>query len=124
MGDKLLVEAALRMQNCVRDVDTVARVGGDEFMVLLGQMDGSSEAAGEVASSIGKNLLDALSVPYALTLAGSKAGAGVVSHCCTASIGVAIFCKDQFSADDIISCADAAMYRAKRGGGSRVELAA
>jgi len=123
-GDMLLVEAASRMKKCVRDVDTVARFGGDEFAVLLGQIDGQLAHASDTAGMISKKLLDALSEPYLLTVPGKKAASGGVAHMCSASLGVAVFFKDTMTGDQIIQAADAAMYKAKHSGGNRVELAA
>jgi diguanylate cyclase (GGDEF)-like protein len=122
-GDLLLVEVANRMKGCVRDVDTVARLGGDEFAVLLEQVDGQTSHANDSASMISKKLLDSLSAPYLLTPLGKNAQPGSVHHVCTASVGVAVFFKDERSADQIIKAADAAMYRAKQHGGNRIELA-
>lgn len=120
-GDMLLVEAARRMKECVRDVDTVARVGGDEFAVLLGQIDGQIDHASNTASVISKKLLDALSAPYRLNLSSRKAPPGDIEHVCTASLGVALFFKDTLIPSQIIQTADAAMYRAKQSGGNRAE---
>ena len=123
-GDMLLVEAASRMKRCVRDVDTVARVGGDEFVVLLGQVDGQIDRANDTASVISKKLLDALSAPYHLTLPEKKSQSGGIDHLCSASLGVSLFFKDTLTADQVIQAADAAMYRAKHRGGNRIEMAA
>lgn len=123
VGDALLVEAASRMKQCVRDVDTVARVGGDEFVVLLAQVDGQKDQALDVASVISLKLLHALSAPYALEPSGKKSQRQEVTTVCTASLGVALFFQDSMTVDQIMQAADAAMYRAKQGGGNRIELA-
>lgn len=120
----VLVEAAGRMKKCVRDVDMVARVGGDEFIVLLGQVDGAIDHARETADQISKKLLDALSAPYPLILSGKTSGPDRIHHACSASLGVCLFFKDTLTVDQIIQAADAAMYRAKQRGGNRVEIAA
>lgn len=122
-GDMLLVEVAKRMKNCVRDVDTVARLGGDEFAVLLGQIDGPAEDVNGTVSMVSQKLLDTLSAPYLLTPLGQKTEPGGIRHVCTASMGVAVFYRDELSADQIIKAADAAMYRAKQLGGNRSERA-
>ncbi len=123
-GDSLLMEVARRIKKCVRDVDTVARVGGDEFVVLLGQLDCRPDDAADVVSAISQKLLATVSAPYALTPSGSKADVGVVTHRCTVSMGVSMFTKDTADMDELLQRADAAMYRVKRGGGNRVEVAA
>ena len=122
-GDMVLVEAASRMKKCVRDVDTVARVGGDEFVVLLGQVDGAIDHAREAADQISKKLLDALSEPYPLIVPGKTSEPDRIHHACSASLGVSLFFKDTLTVDQIVQAADAAMYRAKQKGGNRAEIA-
>lgn len=123
-GDLLLVEVARRIKNGVRDVDTVARVGGDEFVVLLSQVDGQPGGAGQVAETVARKLLAAVAEPYVLAPLGHQADADAVTYRCTASMGVAIFFKDTTDVDELLRRADAAMYLAKQGGGGRVEVAA
>lgn len=122
-GDLLLVEVARRIKDSVRDVDTVARVGGDEFVVLLSQVDGQPEGPGHVAEAVARKLLAAVSEPYVLVLSGPQADADAVTCHCTASMGVSVFSKDTSDVDELLSQADAAMYLAKQGGGGRVEVA-
>lgn len=123
-GELLLVEVARRIKKGVRDLDTVARVGGDEFVVLLSQIDGQPEGAGDVADAIAQKLLAALSEPYVLTPPGSRSDSDAVTCRCTASMGVSIFSKDTTDVNEILRRADMAMYRAKQQGGNRVEVAA
>ena len=122
-GDLLLVEVARRIKDSVRDVDTVARVGGDEFVVLLSQVDGQPDGAGHLAEAVARKLLAAVSEPYVLVLSGPQADADAVTCHCTASMGVSVFSKDTSDVDELLSQADAAMYLAKQGGGGRVEVA-
>ena len=119
-GDLLLIEVAHRIKKCVREVDTVARVGGDEFVVLMAQMGDEPKDAADAVTTIAQKLLLAVSAPYFL----SPAGGDPVTHVCAASMGACIFCKDSLDMNDILKCADAAMYRAKQAGGNRVEVAA
>jgi len=104
-GDALLRTVAQRMRGAVREADTVARMGGDEFLVLL---DGAADsiAAGQVA----QKLLDGLAqpVPY-----------GGESLTIEASIGVSLCPRDGTTAGEIIAAADRAMYRAKAEGRNR-----
>lgn len=123
-GDLLLKEMARRIKQCVRDVDTVARVGGDEFVVLLSQVDGQPADVAAAASVIAHKLLVAVSAPCVLTLSEGKADAEIVTHSCTASFGVQVFSKDDCDVDELLKRADVAMYRAKQGGANRVEMAA
>lgn len=109
LGDQLLIEVARRLQACVRSGDTVSRFGGDEFVVLLGGLDG--EQAGAQAEIIAGKLLEQLWQVYALP----DAQGGVIEHRCSASIGITLFDASALP-DDIIRQADQAMYRAKEGG--------
>ena len=116
VGDLLLIEAADRLRNCMRRMDTVARIGGDEFVVMLGELHGERAESASQAALVAEKIRLALSEPYALTIrAEGKADTGV-EHRCTASIGVALFHDHETSQDDILKWADAAMYRAKEAG--------
>jgi diguanylate cyclase (GGDEF)-like protein/PAS domain S-box-containing protein len=98
-GDKLIQSIAQRLVACVRGADTVSRQGGDEFVVLLSEI----EYARDAALSAEKILL---------TLAAPHHIDGNVLHC-TASIGIAVYPDDAVDAESLIKCADIAMYRAK-----------
>jgi len=127
-GDMLLVEASQRLRACVRDMDTVARVGGDEFVVVLSELSADASVSGAQALAVADKILLALSAPYVLPLAShvpscAQAGGHIgdlgddaVVHHCTASIGVALFSGDLVGHKDILSWADAAMYQAKHAG--------
>jgi diguanylate cyclase (GGDEF)-like protein/PAS domain S-box-containing protein len=99
-GDAVLVETALRLEQCIRDVDTAARLGGDEFVVLCEGLSGRSEA-----EAVAQRLIDALTEP--MTRAG-----GITM---TVSIGVA-FAEPGVTAPELLRNADAAMYLAKTDG--------
>jgi len=101
-GDRLLVEAAARMEACVRAEDTVARMGGDEFTVLLEPLQDAADA-GWVAQKI----VDALHRPFDLD--GIEATVG-------ASVGISIYPEHGRDLEILLHKADAAMYRAKRQG--------
>ncbi len=104
-GDRLLVQAAQRLRNCVRGADTVARMGGDEFMLVLGDLEDMSPV--EIIAS---NILKSLVQPYAL-----QGGTGNVS----ASIGIALYPDDGVTVEALVKHADQAMYAAKAGGRNR-----
>jgi diguanylate cyclase (GGDEF)-like protein len=122
LGDLLLIEAAHRIGSCIRQTDTVARFGGDEFVVMLCMLGEDLIASELLAGAIAKNILESLSAPYLLTLADAGKGDVTVEHRCTASIGVTIFKGDSGSREDILKHADAAMYQAKHGGRNRIQL--
>lgn len=105
-GDELLKQAAERMQSCVRDFDTVARMGGDEFMILL---EGFSEM--RIPEEIGQRLLDELAKPFVIF-----GGEGRVS----VSIGVAFSSPQAMDKDTLKKQADIALYQAKEHGRNRV----
>jgi diguanylate cyclase (GGDEF)-like protein/PAS domain S-box-containing protein len=106
-GDELLTIAAARIRRLLRESDTVARIGGDEFTVILPRI-ASREDAAEVAIKI----VEALAAPFHLSDPnGNTREAGV-----GCSVGIAIFPADAKSPDGLVAAADAAMYDAKRSG--------
>jgi len=103
-GDALLAELGRRMRAAVRPADTVARYGGDEFVVVCEGVDA------EAMALLGRRLLDAVRQPLAL---------GAARHRISASVGLALGVEDP---DGLIAAADDAAYRAKAHGGGTVEL--
>jgi diguanylate cyclase (GGDEF)-like protein/PAS domain S-box-containing protein len=106
-GDILLVEVARRLLTCVRAEDTVSRLGGDEFVITLENLNQEEKLAATEAGAIGAKILDAISAVYALPQ---------FNHCCTCSIGIALFKGNALSSGEIIKRADIAMYQAKAAG--------
>ena len=105
VGDAVLVEIARRMQYSVREIDTVARVGGDEFVVVLGSLQDYT-----VAAQVAEKLL--VELPKPISALGHECQVG-------ASIGIALYPGDGEEIDALTSAADTAMYRAKEGGRMR-----
>jgi len=101
-GDVLLAEVALRLQAAVRSGDTVARMSGDEFAIVLADLARTDDAA-----FVAQKILDRLAEPVALSAEQTFV---------TASIGIAAFPGDGGSVEALLGAADAAMYRAKQAG--------
>jgi|GEM_PF-826030 len=107
MGDILLKEAALRMENCVRETDTVARFGGDEFVIILSEINSI-----DCVARIAHNLLSKLAEPFQL---------GVETVYISASIGAALYPTDATDVATLLRFADQAMYAAKSEGRNRFQ---
>ncbi len=104
-GDELLVEAAQRIQRCLRETDTVARMGGDEFTVIITGMTDESNL-----QTILPKLLNALSASFQL---------GLDQVFVSASMGVTVYPTDTMEVDDLLKNADQALYVAKAAGRNR-----
>src|ERR1043166_4542296 len=106
VGDHLLRAAADRLRACIRQADTVARVGGDEFVVVL---EGTAHV--NAVETIAQKILDALARPFEIQ-----------DHriMLTCSIGLVVFPKDGSNGDQLLGHADGGMYRAKEAGGHQV----
>lgn len=122
-GDLLLIEVAARLKQSVREVDTVARFGGDEFVVLVIDLDGDEAVATSEAMLIAEKIRARLAEPYHLPIQSEGQLDTVVEHHCTASVGVALFAAQEMDLDVILDLADATMYEAKKAGRNRVHLA-
>ncbi len=101
-GDALLCSVSARLTGCLREVDTVARQGGDEFIVLLNSIASPGDAA-----IVAQKILAALSEPHLIE--GQELHAG-------ASIGIAIYPQDGDTAEALLKNSDMAMYHAKEMG--------
>ena len=101
IGDELLIQVAQRLKELLRDEDTVSRLGGDEFILVLPDVD--EDGAGHVAGKV----LKALSLPYSIEQ---------YELAVTASMGIAMYPDDGTSYEALSMCADTAMYRAKQSG--------
>jgi diguanylate cyclase (GGDEF)-like protein len=107
-GDQVLQEVARRLRVAVRETDTVARVGSDEFTILLAEL-----ASPVDATRVAEKLLEAVSSPHLL---------GGRELSVTASIGIALYPSDGKDAESLLQSADIAMYRAKDTGRNHYEL--
>jgi diguanylate cyclase (GGDEF)-like protein/PAS domain S-box-containing protein len=119
-GDKLLIEVANRLQKCVREMDTVARIGGDEFVVMLAELDTDESVSRQQAEKISEKIRSVLSEPYLINITNNEGVNVTVEHYCTASIGVVLFKGMTPSKEEIIKLADDGMYQAKSAGRNKV----
>ena len=110
-GNLLLVEVAQRIHSCVREVDTVARMGGDEFVVLLEKIDAHPEAASQKTAQIAEKIRASLAEVYQLD--------GHEYHS-SPSIGVCLYLGNAEPVEALLKHADMAMYRAKDAGRNAV----
>jgi len=117
-GDRLLVEVARRIRSCVRETDTVARIGGDEFVVLLPSLSGNSETVQHETAAAADKILRSVGQPY--QIAPESPGEESIIHLCSCSIGVTFFAADETNQLEIMKRADKAMYAAKHEGRHRV----
>jgi diguanylate cyclase (GGDEF)-like protein len=111
-GDQALAEVARRLLHVVRETDTLARVGGDEFVIMMADLDRDQGAAIEAARAVAAKCADALRTPI-----------NVLGHQCQlgASIGIALG-DGQSTAHNLISMADNAMYKVKQTGRGHAEF--
>jgi len=112
-GDLLLIEVAERICFCVREVDTVARFGGDEFVILLEEIGKNAEEASQKVALIAEKIRAALSVPYKIREHGYHS---------SPSIGVNLYCGNERTVEDLLKHADMAMYEAKESGRNTVRF--
>jgi diguanylate cyclase (GGDEF)-like protein/PAS domain S-box-containing protein len=121
-GDLLLAEVARRLTAFVRETDTVARMGGDEFVVLLNELHGDKTTSTEQARAVAEKIRLALAEPYRLTITQPGEPDATVEHHCSASIGVVLFANHLSSQTDLMKWADAAMYQAKDAGRNTIRF--
>jgi len=121
VGDLLLIEVARRITGCVRETDTVARFGGDEFVIMLGDLDIDKTESVTQAGSVAEKIRSCLSEPYVLTLQQGDEVKTIV-HNCTSSIGVVLFINHDSGLEEIVRFADKAMYQAKEAGRNTVRF--
>ena len=135
-GDQLLQEVSARLSGCVRHVDTVARFGGDEFVVLVSDLSRHPAECAAQAFTVAEKIRLCLAQPYDLQLPAPITGsspnevatltadelAGPVQHHCTATLGVVVFGPGDSNLNTILKHADAAMYQAKAAGRNGIQF--
>ncbi len=107
IGDRLLKEVSQRIKTCIREEDTAARIGGDEFVVVLSGLGGEPDIAARKAGVIARKILAALDRDHWI---------GQLTHRSSGSIGVTLFQEHSVSAEELMRQGDMAMYRAKAAG--------
>lgn len=108
VGDQLLVKISSRMRNCVSDNNLIARMGGDEFMLLSPTLETTVESI-----EIAKTILDKLSEPFTID---------EYELYITASIGISIYPVDGLTVEELMKNADVALYRAKEQGKNNYQI--
>ena len=122
VGDLLLIEVADRLRSCVREMDTVARFGGDEFVVMISELDADKAESVAQAGVIAEKILASLYRTYLLDIEHPGAARTCIEHHCTASIGVALFIDHEASQEEILKWADTAMFQAKEAGRNTIRF--
>jgi diguanylate cyclase (GGDEF)-like protein/PAS domain S-box-containing protein len=119
-GDLLLQEVAKRLTATVREIDTVARYGGDEFVVVLGDLSSSREEMKRQALVVAEKIRTALSHPCRLLQKPGQPEQNEVNHLCSTSIGITLFDGTTDNQDAVLNRGDTAMYRAKEAGRDQI----
>lgn len=115
MGDVLLKQFAERLQNNMRETDTVARIGGDEFVVMMENLNEANVPADMLVKRIADKLMVGLQLPYQLSRQ--------LEYSLTPSIGIAVSSTDgATTVDALLKNADMAMYEAKKSGRNNIKI--
>jgi diguanylate cyclase (GGDEF)-like protein/PAS domain S-box-containing protein len=122
VGDLLLIEVARRLTECLREVDTVARFGGDEFVVMLTELGADKPLSTVQAARVAEKIRVSVATPYLLAVAQPGEQDKTIEHHCSASIGVVMFVNHEISQSNIMKWADAAMYQAKDAGRNTIQF--
>jgi diguanylate cyclase (GGDEF)-like protein/PAS domain S-box-containing protein len=115
VGDKLLISVSSRLESCIREGDTVSRIGGDEFVVIIEDLDENSLFE-RPAEAVAKKLISHLNEPYFLMQSLSTDPQRMIEYHCSCSVGIALFSEQTTTVDELIKQADTAMYAAKAAG--------
>ncbi len=111
VGDKILIGTAQRLRDSVASGDTLARIGGDDFVVVLETLDSNIETAKAEADTVATHILASLNRPYQIDQQEIR---------CAASIGVALADQGQISIEELLKQADIGLYQAKTSGRNQI----
>lgn len=120
IGDLLLTEAANRIKNNVREVDTVARISSDEFVVMLNELTREKTQSITQVHIIAEKIRTALVNPYPIIIKHDKTADTIAEYNCTVSMGVVVFTSENKNRDDVLEWAKRSMYKAKESEGSQI----
>lgn len=112
-GDECLMQVARRMQRCLREVDTLGRVGGDEFIAVITNLGEDVDSAPQHAETVARKLIAAVETPFVYN---------DNNYHLSASIGIALFHDHGQTTEELMRQADAAMYEVKHNGRSGVRF--
>jgi diguanylate cyclase (GGDEF)-like protein len=113
MGDLMLQQVAKRLKSCVRETDTIARIGGDEFVVMMEHLSKTSLEAAAQTEAVGEKIRETLSQPYQLDS---------YKYQSSSSIGATLFNRDSQTVEQLLKQTDVAMYQAKKAGRNTVRF--
>ena len=115
IGDRLLIEVAQRLLTVARQEDTVSRLGGDEYVIIVEHLDRDQTVAVNKAKMIAEKIHDELNQPYMISSSSQV-------HHSTTSIGLTLFCGQDLSVEDLLKQADVALYQSKGAGRNTIRF--
>ena len=122
VGDLLLIEVANRLKSSIRKLDAVARIGGDEFVIVLDEFDENKDISKENIFNVVEKIRIYIAQPYKFSIINEENTHIDIEHNCTASIGICIFKGEEENSINIFKCADSAMYEAKEAGRNTIKF--
>ncbi|MBU0689816.1 MAG: EAL domain-containing protein [Gammaproteobacteria bacterium] len=122
IGDQMLVKVGRRLRECIREEDSAARFGGDEFVVMLESLSVEVSEAVLQAEAVAEKIRQALARPYLLHRTGTGGESDEIIHHCSSSIGITVFRDHEDGIDQLLKWADMAMYRAKDAGRNTIRF--
>lgn len=122
VGDVFLKEVASRLLNSLRKTDTVARIGGDEFVIIVNDLSTLKVTATNQLQKIANSVLDSIKRPFTLSVTDKEKGIKKIEHISGASIGLNLFNHSDTTKELLLREADEAMYEAKKSGKNRIKF--